>query len=83
MPRFALTIEYDGAPYVGWQRQANGVSVQQRLEEAVAAINGGARAVVHGAGRTDAGVHALGQLRISILRAIGGSIGCATRSMRI
>lgn len=62
MPRFALTIEYDGAPFVGWQRQANGVSVQQRLEEAVAAINGGARAIVHGAGRTDAGVHALGQV---------------------
>jgi tRNA pseudouridine38-40 synthase len=62
MPRFALTIEYDGAPYVGWQRQANGVSVQQRLEEAVAAINGGARAIVQGAGRTDAGVHALGQV---------------------
>ena len=62
MPRFALTIEYDGAPFVGWQRQANGVSVQQRLEEAVSAINGGARAVVHGAGRTDAGVHALGQV---------------------
>jgi len=62
MPRFALTIEYDGGPFVGWQRQANGVSVQQRLEEAVAAINGGERAVVHGAGRTDAGVHALGQV---------------------
>ncbi|MBM3550487.1 MAG: tRNA pseudouridine(38-40) synthase TruA [Alphaproteobacteria bacterium] len=62
MPRFALTIEYDGAPFVGWQRQSNGVSVQQRLEEAVAAINGGARAIVHGAGRTDAGVHALGQV---------------------
>lgn len=62
MPRFALTIEYDGGPFVGWQRQANGVSVQQRLEAAVAAINGGARAVVHGAGRTDAGVHALGQM---------------------
>ncbi len=62
MPRFALTIEYDGAPFVGWQRQANGVSVQQRLEEAVAAINAGARANVYGAGRTDAGVHALGQV---------------------
>ncbi|MGD9543405.1 MAG: tRNA pseudouridine(38-40) synthase TruA [Methylocystis sp.] len=62
MPRFALTIEYDGAPYVGWQRQTNGVSVQQRLEEALAALTGGARAVVHGAGRTDAGVHALGQV---------------------
>ena len=61
MPRYALTIEYDGGPFVGWQRQANGLSVQQRLEEAVAAING-ACAIVHGAGRTDAGVHALGQV---------------------
>jgi tRNA pseudouridine38-40 synthase len=61
MPRYALTIEYDGGPFVGWQRQANGMSVQQRLEEAVVAING-ARAVIHGAGRTDAGVHALGQV---------------------
>lgn len=61
MPRYALTIEYDGGPFVGWQRQANGLSVQQRLEEAVAAING-VRAIVHGAGRTDAGVHALGQV---------------------
>ncbi|HXY57482.1 MAG TPA: tRNA pseudouridine(38-40) synthase TruA [Methylocystis sp.] len=61
MPRYALTIEYDGGPFVGWQRQANGVSVQQRLEEAVFAIEG-QRRVVHGAGRTDAGVHALGQV---------------------
>lgn len=61
MPRYALTVEYDGGPFVGWQRQANGVSVQQRLEEAARAINGG-RAVIHGAGRTDAGVHALGQV---------------------
>jgi tRNA pseudouridine38-40 synthase len=61
MPRYAFTIEYDGGPFVGWQRQANGRSVQGRLEEAIAAING-ARAVVHGAGRTDAGVHALGQV---------------------
>jgi len=61
MPRYALTIEYDGGPFVGWQRQANGVSAQQRLEEAALAING-TRAVIHGAGRTDAGVHALGQV---------------------
>ena len=61
MPRYALTIEYDGAPFVGWQRQANGVSVQARLEDAVATIDG-ARRTVHGAGRTDAGVHALGQV---------------------
>jgi tRNA pseudouridine38-40 synthase len=62
MPRFALIIEYDGGPFVGWQRQENGVSIQQRLEEAVAALEGGARHVVHGAGRTDAGVHAHGQV---------------------
>jgi tRNA pseudouridine38-40 synthase len=62
MPRFALTIEYDGGPFVGWQRQENGLSVQQRLEEAVAALEAGERRVVHGAGRTDAGVHALGQV---------------------
>ncbi|ATQ69767.1 MULTISPECIES: tRNA pseudouridine(38-40) synthase TruA [Methylosinus] len=62
MPRFALIIEYDGGPFVGWQRQENGVSIQQRLEEAVAALESGARRVVHGAGRTDAGVHALGQV---------------------
>ncbi len=61
MPRYALTIEYDGGPFVGWQRQANGLSVQQRLEEAATAING-APVIVHGAGRTDAGVHALGQV---------------------
>jgi tRNA pseudouridine38-40 synthase len=61
MPRYALTIEYDGSPFVGWQRQANGLSVQQRLEEAVFAIDATHR-VVHGAGRTDAGVHALGQV---------------------
>ncbi|WP_371824244.1 tRNA pseudouridine(38-40) synthase TruA [Methylosinus sp. KRF6] len=60
--RYALTIEYDGSPFVGWQRQENGVSVQQRLEEAVSALEAGARRVVHGAGRTDAGVHALGQV---------------------
>jgi tRNA pseudouridine38-40 synthase len=61
MPRFALTIEYDGGPFVGWQRQANGISIQQRLEEAVAAIDGN-KCAVHGAGRTDSGVHALGQV---------------------
>lgn len=61
MPRFKLTIEYDGAPYVGWQRQENGRSVQQAIEEAVAAFSG-ETVVVKGAGRTDAGVHALGQV---------------------
>ncbi len=58
MTRFRLTIEYDGRPFMGWQRQAHGPSVQQAIEEAVEAITGEA-ATVHGAGRTDAGVHAL------------------------
>jgi tRNA pseudouridine38-40 synthase len=61
MPRHKLTIEYDGAEYSGWQRQENGASVQQSLEEALHALTG-ERVVVHGAGRTDAGVHATGQV---------------------
>jgi tRNA pseudouridine38-40 synthase len=59
--RFKLTIEYDGGGFVGWQRQDNGPSVQQALEEAVAAFCGESVGV-QGAGRTDAGVHALGQV---------------------
>src|SRR3954468_14439248 len=61
MPRFKLTIEYDGAAFVGWQRQDNGLSVQEVLETAVeryCQIKG----LVQGAGRTDAGVHALAQV---------------------
>ncbi len=61
MPRYKLTIEYDGSPFVGWQRQTNGLAVQQVLEVAVEALCGQS-ATVHGAGRTDAGVHALGQV---------------------
>ena len=53
MPRFKLTIEYDGGPFVGWQRQENGRSVQQAIEEAVAAFSG-EKIVLKGAGRTDA-----------------------------
>jgi tRNA pseudouridine38-40 synthase len=56
--RFRLWIEYDGAPFMGWQRQAHGPSVQQAIEEAVEAITG-ENVAVHAAGRTDAGVHAL------------------------
>jgi tRNA pseudouridine38-40 synthase len=58
MTRFRLTVEYDGRPFMGWQRQPHGPSVQQAIEEAVEAITGEA-AVLHAAGRTDAGVHAL------------------------
>lgn len=61
MPRYKLTIEYDGGPFVGWQRQKNGRSVQQAIEEAVAAF-AKERVTLKGAGRTDAGVHALGQV---------------------
>jgi tRNA pseudouridine38-40 synthase len=60
MPRYKLTIEYDGAPYMGWQIQKHGPSVQGALQDAIAKLNG-APAIVQGAGRTDAGVHALGQ----------------------
>jgi tRNA pseudouridine38-40 synthase len=56
--RFRLIVEYDGGPFMGWQRQAHGPSVQQAIEEAVEAITG-APATLHAAGRTDAGVHAL------------------------
>lgn len=61
MPRYKLTIEYDGGPYVGWQHQENGRSVQQAVEEAVRAFSG-ERLRVQCAGRTDAGVHATGQV---------------------
>jgi len=56
-----LTVEYDGTGYVGWQRQAEGVSIQSLIEDALAAFEGGP-VTVHGAGRTDAGVHALAQV---------------------
>src|SRR5262249_60140237 len=61
MPRYKLVIEYDGAPFVGWQVQDNGLSVQAVLTAAIAAFSGETVAV-HGAGRTDAGVHATGQV---------------------
>jgi tRNA pseudouridine38-40 synthase len=59
--RFRLTIEYDGRPFMGWQRQAHGPSVQAALESSAAAILG-EEIVVHAAGRTDAGVHGRGMV---------------------
>ena len=61
MARYKLILEYDGAGFVGWQRQDNGVSVQQRLEQAILGFTGEQVQAI-AAGRTDAGVHALGQV---------------------
>ncbi|HEX5453457.1 MAG TPA: tRNA pseudouridine(38-40) synthase TruA [Stellaceae bacterium] len=61
MPRYKLTIEYCGTGFVGWQRQPNGLSIQEALETAIGRFAGG-RVTVFGAGRTDAGVHALAQV---------------------
>jgi tRNA pseudouridine38-40 synthase len=58
LTRFRLTVEFDGRPFMGWQRQAHGPSVQQAIEEAAATITG-ETVVLHAAGRTDAGVHAI------------------------
>jgi tRNA pseudouridine38-40 synthase len=61
MPRYCLLIEYDGTPFAGWQRQAGALSVQQVVEEAIHKMSGETVAI-QAAGRTDAGVHALGQV---------------------
>ncbi|WP_284947021.1 tRNA pseudouridine(38-40) synthase TruA [Acidisoma cladoniae] len=60
--RYALLVEYDGGGFVGWQRQKNGMSVQQALEEAASHLAQGAPVACTGAGRTDSGVHAAGQV---------------------
>jgi tRNA pseudouridine38-40 synthase len=70
LTRFALTVEYHGGPFMGWQRQSHGPSVQAAIEAAVAAMTGEA-AAVHAAGRTDAGVHALAmRAHVDIAKAV-------------
>jgi tRNA pseudouridine38-40 synthase len=71
---FKLTVQYDGTDYIGWQRQAEGVSIQGLLEDALRPIEGD-HVTVHGAGRTDAGVHAAGQVASFRLAA---AMECAT-----
>lgn len=61
MPRFRMTVEYDGTPYVGWQKQENGHSVQAALQNGILSLTG-ETVLVRGAGRTDSGVHAMGQV---------------------
>ena len=82
MPSFKITLAYDGTDFVGWQRQANGVSIQGLLEDALAKLDGRAVAVA-GAGRTDSGVHALGQVAAFTLeRAHAGATRSFARSTR-
>ncbi|OHV83733.1 tRNA pseudouridine(38-40) synthase TruA [Rhizobium sp. LCM 4573] len=61
MPRYRMTVEYDGTSYVGWQMQENGHSVQAALQEGILSLTG-EKVSIRGAGRTDSGVHALGQV---------------------
>ncbi|HYZ31106.1 MAG TPA: tRNA pseudouridine(38-40) synthase TruA [Crenalkalicoccus sp.] len=71
MPTYALLIEYDGAPFVGWQRQDTGLSVQQVIEDAAAPLAEGAPVTAIAAGRTDAGVQAEGQVaQLELARAL-------------
>jgi tRNA pseudouridine38-40 synthase len=88
MPTFKITLAYDGAGFVGWQRQDNGVSIQAHVEDALRALDG-RDVTVAGAGRTDAGVHALGQVAAftiarelepdALVRALNGHLPRAIR----
>ena len=83
LPAFKITIAYDGTDFVGWQRQATGVSVQGLLEDALAELDEGAVTVV-GAGRTDAGVHALGQVAaFTVKRTIAGDAVVRALNVRL
>ncbi len=61
MSNYKITIEYDGTNFVGWQQQSNGISIQSSLQEAILKLSG-QKVLINGAGRTDAGVHAYGQV---------------------
>ena len=61
MPRYKIIIEYEGTDFVGWQRQQNGTSIQSSIEEALKKLSN-ENITLYGAGRTDAGVHAKGQV---------------------
>ena len=75
MTRWRLTIEFDGGPFMGWQRQEHGPSVQQALEEALQRMTG-EQAKFTAAGRTDAGVHALAMSAMSTSRSRSHLTGC-------
>ncbi|HEY6359531.1 MAG TPA: tRNA pseudouridine(38-40) synthase TruA [Vicinamibacterales bacterium] len=79
MRTLKITLAYDGTRFVGWQRQAEGESIQGALEEALARFEGAA-VTVHGAGRTDAGVHALGQVA-SVRLTCGHDVETLTRAL--
>src|SRR2546428_11812320 len=90
MPTFKITLAYDGTQFVGWQRQVAGTSIQGVLEDALRALDQRDVAVI-GAGRTDAGVHALGQVAgfsleraiapDALIRAVNGRLPDAVRGL--
>ena len=82
MPRYRLRIEYDGTPYVGWQRQDNGPSVQGAIEAAILSLTG-ETVSIRGAGRTDSGVHAMGQVAHADLVDAGPLARLAAASGRV
>ena len=82
MPRYALVVEYDGTPFVGWQRQPDALSIQGVIEDAIFKFSG-EEVTIRGAGRTDAGSTRCTRSRISILQKIGSRAACAMRSIFI
>ena len=82
MPRYKLTIEYDGTDFAGWQRQGNGASIQQALEEALSRCSARSSRSSPAPGRTDAGVHAMGQVAHVDLDARLGRLAAARGDQR-